>query len=435
MYQFMDLGQSVALGWNFYIPLASMFVLLALGIPVWVCLGLGTAAMLYFTGVLPMSLYGEGLFDGINSFALIAIPLFVLTGDLLVRTRLAHKLLDFAEASVGSARSGLGSATILGSGFFACISGSDAADCAAIGRMTIDRLVERGYSMPAACALVAAGCCTGILIPPSISYIIIGLVLGQSVATLFLAALVPGVLILLGIMITNVIVNRFKGYEHTRAGFYWRRWLAALWEAKYALMIPVIILGGIYSGIFTPTEAAAVAVAVTMLVGFLQGTFQLRDLPQTLESSAKVNGVILPIIAMASPLAQTLSALQIPDAFVSGITGLSDQPWVIVLLIIGILIIAGCIMETTPNIVVLAPLLLPVAQSIGMNPIHFSIMMVTALGIGFITPPFGLNLFVVSGLTHTPVLQVAWRAVPFVIGMLLIVLLIAYVPVLSLWAF
>ncbi len=427
--------QATHLGWDFYGPLIGMIALTLLAVPIWVVIGLGASAMLYFTGALPLSLFGESLFDGINSFALIAIPLFILTGDLLVRTGLSAKLLDLAEATVGSARSGLGCATVLGAGFFACISGSDSADTAAIGRITLERLIQRGYPEPVACALVAAGSCTGILIPPSISYIIIGLILGQSVATLFLAAAVPGVIVLLAILITTVVINRINGYEDARESFSMRRWLHALWAARYAVMIPFIILGGIYSGIFTPTEAAAVAVAVILAVGFSQGTLHLSDLPRILESSAKVNGVILPIIAMSLPLAQTFSTLSIPQTFVAAMTGLSSNPTIIILLMIAILIIAGCVMETTPNIVILSPLLLPLARKIGMNDIHFCILMISALGVGFITPPFGLNLFVVSSLQRTPVLSVAWRAVPYVFGMLLALLLIAFVPQLSLWAF
>lgn len=427
--------QASHLGWGFYGPLIGMIALTILAVPIWVAIGLGASGMLYFTGALPLSLFGEALFDGINSFALIAIPLFILTGDLLVRTGLSARLMDLAEASVGGARSGLGSATVLGAGFFACISGSDSADTAAIGRITLDRLIERGYPEAVACALVAAGSCTGVLIPPSIAYIIIGLILGQSVATLFLAAAVPGVIVLLTILLTNVVLNRIHGYEQSSARFSMRRWFRALWDGRYAVMIPFIILGGIYSGIFTPTEAAAIAVTVTIVVGFSQGTLHLSDLPAVLESSAKVNGVILPIIAMSLPLAQTLSTLNIPQTFVSGMTGLSSNPDVLILIMIAILVVAGCVMETTPNIVILSPILLPLARSIGMSDIHFCIVMITALGVGFITPPFGLNLFVVSSLRRTPVLSVARHAVPYVVAMLMAVLLIAFVPQLSLWAF
>ena len=175
--------------------------------------------------------------------------------------------MSIAEATAGSFRSGFGTSTILGCGFFSCISGSDAAGCASVGRMTIDRLVESGYPRAYAAALVAAGACTGILIPPSIAYIVIGLVLGVSTATLFTAAIIPGAMILFSIMLTNVVLNRLNNYENAGKSFSFSVWLEAIWDGKYALLIPFIILGGIYSGIFTPTEAASVAVVTTLLIG------------------------------------------------------------------------------------------------------------------------------------------------------------------------
>jgi len=434
LWQQMDQASAVNLGWDFYGPLLAMVVLIVLGVPVWASIGLGAVAILMLTGTLPLTVIGASLFQGIDHFALIAVPLFILTGDVLVRTGLSEKLLDIADATTGGIRTGFGTATVLGCGFFACISGSDAAGAAAVGRMTIDRLVRQGYPRPYACALVASGACTGILIPPSIAYIVIGLILGISASTLFLAAAVPGILIMLSIMVTNIVVNRLRGYENSDAGFSLQRWLRSLYDGRYALLVPVIILGGIYSGIFTPTEAAAVAVVTTIIIGLLQRTLTLADFPKMLLSSAKVNGIILPIIAVSLPLAQTLAALQVPQAFVSTMTSISSEPAVIMLLIIAILIVAGLIMETTPNIVILSPLLLPLAREIGMNDVHFCIVMVTALGVGFITPPFGLNLFVVSGITGTPVLAIAGRVLPYVLGMLAVVLLLAYVPALSLWA-
>ncbi len=197
----------------------------------------------------------------------------------MVRTGLGEKLLNFAEATFGSMRSGFGTSTVMGCGLFACISGSDAADAAAVGRLTMDRLVERGYPKPYACALVASGACTGILIPPSIAYIIIGLVLGVSASTLFLAAFIPGVLVLVAVMVTNAVINRVKGYEQAQGRFDLQRWLRALWDAKYALAIPFIILGGIYSGVFTPTESAAVAVSVAVGTGFIQKRLHPGRLP------------------------------------------------------------------------------------------------------------------------------------------------------------
>jgi C4-dicarboxylate transporter DctM subunit len=434
LWQQMEQGSATSLGWDFYGPLFAMVVLIVLGVPIWASIGLGAVAMLVLTGTLPLTVIGASLFQGIDHFALIAVPLFILTGDVLVRTGLSEKLLDIADATTGGVRAGFGTATVLGCGFFACISGSDAAGAAAVGRMTIDRLVRQGYPKPYACALVASGACTGILIPPSIAYIVIGLILGISASTLFLAAAVPGVLIMLSIMITNVIMNRIRGYENSETGFSMQRWLRSLYDGRFALLVPVIILGGIYSGIFTPTEAAAVAVVTTIIIGLLQRTLTLADFPKMLLSSAKVNGIILPIIAVSLPLAQTLAALQVPQAFVGAMTAISSEPGIILLMMIAILVVAGLIMETTPNIVILSPLLLPLAREIGMNDIHFCIVMVTALGVGFITPPFGLNLFVVSGITGTPVLAIAGKVLPYVLGMLTIVLLLAYVPALSLWA-
>jgi C4-dicarboxylate transporter, DctM subunit len=405
-----------------------MIGLLALGVPFWVCLGLGTSALLYFTGSLPLTLIGEALFDGVNSFALIAIPLFILTGDVMVRSGLAYRLLSFAEASFGWMRSGFGTSTIMGCGLFACISGSDAADAAAIGRITMDKLVEKGYPKDYACALVAAGACTGILIPPSIAYIIIGLVLGISSATLFQAAFVPGIMILVAVMVTNAIVNRVRGYEISTGTFSYAVWRRSLSEAKWALLIPFIILGGIYSGVFTPTESAAVAAAVALLIGMVQNKIRIEDFPAMLGASARVCGVVLPIIAVALLFGQTLTVLDIPQTFVDWILGFGTTKPMIIFLMLVIWIIAGMFMETGPNIVILGPLLLPLARKIGMNDIHFCVFMITTLGLGFITPPFGLNLFVMSGLTKTPVGAIAKQAFPFVVAMVLVSALIGYVP-------
>jgi tripartite ATP-independent transporter DctM subunit len=205
----------------------------------------------------------------------------------------------------------------------------------------------------------------------------------------------------------------------------------ALASGWYAFIVPGVIFYGIFSGQLTPTEAGATAVIVTVILGFILGTLKLADFPAMLISSAKVNGVILPIIAFSLPLAQALAIMGVPQGFVTAVTGLTDDPTTLILLMILILIAAGCVMETTPNIVILAPILKPLADNIGMNEIQFCIMMITALGVGFITPPLGLNLFVVSGITGESILRIAWRAVPFVFFMLIVVLLIAYVPAIS----
>jgi tripartite ATP-independent transporter DctM subunit len=415
------------------LSIVAMVALLVLGVPFWVAMGLGTVAMLATTGALPLTLVGEALFEGVDSFALIAIPLFILTGDAMVRSGLGIKLLNFAEASFGSFRSGFGTSTVMGCGLFSCISGSDAADAAAVGRLTMDRLQEKGYPRDYACALVAAGACTGILIPPSIAYIIIGLVLGISSATLFQAAFVPGVMVLLAVMITNAIINRVRGYERSTARFSWSNWWRALIDARWSLAIPVIILGGIYTGVFTPTESAAVAVAVAMAIGFRDRQLSIRDLPAMLGTSARVCGVILPIIAVALLFAQALTVLDVPQQFVAWVTGMGTTRTQIIFLMLIIWIVAGMFMEASPNIVVLGPLLFPLAKQIGMDPIHFCVFMITTLGLGFITPPFGLNLFVMAGLTRTSITAIARQAVPFVIAMIIVSVIIGFVPALSLF--
>lgn len=429
-----SINSAVELGPEFFIPVLLFVFLCALAVPVWVAIGCAAILLLALSGVLPLSLVGESLFDGIDAFALTAIPLFILTGDVLVRTGLSRKFLDVAEALTCWTKGGFGSATVLVCGMFAAISGSDAAGAAAVGRMTIDRLVESGYPRPYACALVAAGACTGILIPPSIAYIVIGLVLGISASTLFLAAVIPGLAILIGILVTNIIVNRIYSYEGGEP-ITFGEWLTRLGQTIgsgwYAFLVPGIIFYSIFSGRLTPTEAGATAVVVTIIIGFIIGTLKLSDFPAMLMSSAKVNGVILPIIAFSLPLAQALAVMGVPQGFVESVTSITEDPTLLIMLMIFILICAGCVMETTPNIVILAPILKPLADSIGMNEIQFCIMMISALGVGFITPPLGLNLFVVAGITGESILKIAARVGPFVIGMLVVVLMIAYIPAIS----
>lgn len=237
-------NQSISLGWDFYIPILLFALLCFMAVPVWVSIGAAAITMLFMSGALPLSLIGESLFDGIDAFALTAVPLFILTGDVLVRTGLSRKFLDVADALTCWTRGGFGSATVLVCGMFSSISGSDAAGAAAVGRMTIARLVESGYPRPYACALVAAGACTGILIPPSIAYIIIGLVLGISASVLFMAALIPGFIVLFSILVTNIMVNRIYHYEKGgNIGFaeWWGNLKQAIFSGWYAFIVPALI--------------------------------------------------------------------------------------------------------------------------------------------------------------------------------------------------
>ena len=238
--------------------------------------------------------------------------------------------------------------------------------------------------------------------------------------------------VLLAVMVTNAVLNRVHGYERSTQRFDAGRWAAAAWDAKYALAIPVIILGGIYSGVFTPTESAAVAVSVAVATGLLQRNLTLADFPAMLGTSARVCGVVLPIIAVALLFSQALTVLDVPQTFVAWVMGFGTDRTTVILLMLVILVIAGMFMETGPNIVVLGPLLWPLAKAVGMDQVHFCVFMITTLGLGFITPPFGLNLFVLSGLTRTPVAAIAARAAPFAVAMLGVSALIGFVPALSL---
>ncbi len=408
-----------------------MIVLMLLGVPVIAWLGIGTLVLLQMTSILPFSIVGESIFNGLNSFPLIAVPLFILTGDALAGTGLSEKLLQFAEAVFAGFSSALGTATLFGCGLFAAISGSNASAAAAVGRMTINYLDDTGYDRSYASALIASGASTGILIPPSIAYIIAGVALGVSASTLFLAAFIPGIIVLSGLILTNMFVNHKENYEQATGHPEPKEVGNSVWEAKFALMIPVIILGGIYSGVFTPSEAAAVAVLLTIVIGVAGGRLPLSDFPGMFERSALVNGVISPIIAVAILFSQVLSALRLPQQVVGYLTALTTNFYLIIIIMFIIFMIAGAVMETTPNILILGPLLLPVATEVGMDPVHFVVFMVSALGIGFMTPPIGLNLYVMAGISGEPITKIAKRSIPFIISMTIIVLAIGMIPAIS----
>lgn len=413
------------------LPLLLIVVLLVLGVPVLFGIGVGVIALLQFTGSFDLVFFGDGMYSGLDQFALIAIPLFILTGDAVVESGTSEKLVTFADKAVGGFKSGVGSATILGCGLFASISGSNAADAAAIGRISHGSLKEYNYPGDYAAALIASGATTGILIPPSIAYIIIGVTIGISASELFLAAVIPGLLILLGILFTNVFINRRRDYEQGHEFASPPELIEAAWQAREGLLIPVIILGGIYSGVFTPTESAAVAVAVTVAIGAFRRTITLGDYQTLFERSAVVNGTISPIIAVALSLSQSLNAVGLPDLIVSLFTGTTGNFYVAVVMMFAVFILAGAVMETTPNILLLAPLLFPVAQEIGMTAIHFAVFLNSALGVGFITPPFGMNLYVMSSVTDESVLPIAKQVVPFLAVLMGLVLLIGFVPEIS----
>ncbi|MFB6202284.1 MAG: TRAP transporter large permease [Halorhabdus sp.] len=408
-------------------------VLLAIGVPVFAAIGVGTILFLNTDPTLAPGIITDGLFSGLDSFPLLAVPLFIFTGDAVAEGGIAEDLLDFAESVVGGLRSGIGSATILGCGFFATISGSSSSDAAAIGRMTLPRLQKIGYTRSYASAMIASGASTGVLIPPSITYVIAGVTLGLPASTLFKVAFIPGTLILLGMLAANIVVNRRRDYENSARTRSIREILVSANEAKLGIAIPVIILGGIYGGVFTPTEAAAVAVAVALVFGGYLGTIEFSDYPKMLERSALVNAMVAPIIGVGVVMSQVFALIGLPDLIASAITAFSGNFYVVTFLMIVTFLLAGTIMDITPNVIILGPLFAPIASDLGINPFHFAIFFMTTLAVGFITPPVGLNLYVMSGISDEPVIDIGRDAVPFMLSMLFIVLLLAWVPSLYMW--
>lgn len=415
----------------FWLVLIGVVLLLALGVEILVVIGLATVMLTYFTGVFSMENFGLVLFDSINTFSLLAMPLFILTGDLLAASGIAKKLIEFARSFIGWVRGGLAVTTIVAAGFFAAISGSNAATTATIGRMMVPEMKNDKYPVPFSAATAAAGGVVGIIIPPSVIFIIYGVTSGVPVGDLFIAGIMPGLLLVILMSIIAYYWSK-KNDWGTKIEFSWKELFKKFWGAKLAFLAMFIILGGIYSGVFTPTESGAIAAVYCLVVGlFVTKNIKFNDLPAVMETSGNVNGTIAPIIAVALALSQILAYLRLPQFAVNSLIGLSENPTIIILVILTVLLIAGAIMETSPNVVILTPLLAPVATSIGYDPVHFGVIMVVALAIGFITPPIGLNLFVASSITEVPVMQIAYKVLPFLFLLLIGLLIITFVPWLS----
>ena len=422
--------------WGVIVGLLIILGMFLAGVPVFVAIGLGTMLILEFTEsphLLPN--LGQSSFEGMNAFAFLAIPLYILTGDIIFRTGVATALLDFAKSIVGAIRGGMSATVLLACGFFAAISGSNASDAAIFSRLTIPDLEKHGYPRAYGVALVAAGGSTAILIPPSVGYILLGYVSRLSVGDLFLATILPGCLVLLVMIVINFIYVNRAGFEKDAEvrRFSLKAVFVNAWRAKIGLSFPVIILGGIYTGVFTPTEAGAIAVTVGLLYGIFTGKIDLREYIDTLRSSALVCGVIMPIMAMAYFMGQTLTYFETQKIVTVTMLSITDNPVLIMMIMFAILFVMGTFIDFVPNVVIMAPLLMPVALEIGMDPIHFGIWFMFTLVIGFITPPYGFNLFVVSSISGESIIAVSRRIAPFVIAMIISNIIIGLVPGLSLW--
>ena len=413
----------------------SLLVLLVISVPIGVCLGLATMiVMLMVEGTPPMTLLARSVVTGADSFPLIAVPLFILAGDVMQRGGMSRRLVAFANALVGRIHAGLAYVNVLASVFFAAISGSSPATVAAIGSNLIPEMEKVGYSRRFSGALTASSGMIGVMIPPSIPFIIYGVTAEVSIGKLFLAGVIPGILFaIMFMLVARFLLRKETDITETTAQLanlgIWQTFRASVW----ALLVPVIILGGIYSGIFTPTEAGAVAVIYATLVGLLvYKDIRLSDLPDIFSSSAKTSGTILILVIMATAFGRLITLAQIPAALANEITSLSDNPIIILLLINLLLLVIGMFMETISSIIIMTPILLPVATALGVDPIAFGVIMTVNLAIGFCTPPLGVNLFVASGISGVSIEKLSVAILPFFAGMLVLLMLITYVPAISL---
>jgi C4-dicarboxylate transporter DctM subunit len=414
---------------------SAMVVHLAIGLPLFIVLGLGSLAMVAAAGVYSPSIVGEVPFTAMDNWALLAMPLFILTGDIISSGRIARQLVRLGQEAIGWISGSLGMATIMGCFFFAGTSGSNSADTAAIGKIMIPSLVEKGYNKSYAAALAAAGGTLGIVVPPSLIFIIYAVVTSTSVGDLFLGGVLPGALMAAFMCVANYGVCRLSGWgARDRGAFRLRDLVRATWEARYGLGAPTVILGGIYMGIFTPTEAAAVAVAYCVLVElFVTKGIAASDIPRLLVRSGSITGIIGPVIAFSVLFGEVLAILRIPDRLAEFLLAVPEGFVSAVLMIIFLLLLVGCFMETIAAIIIMMPILAPVAAQLQFDPVHFGVFVVCALTIGFITPPVGINLFAASAITGIPYLAIAWRCWPLFLGLVAAVVIIAFVPWFSTW--
>lgn len=422
------------------ISLALFFILLFLGVPIVVSIGVSCIAIwIQMPQIITNPTYMfQAMTTSLDSFVLVAVPLFVLSGQIMAKGGIADKLFNFFAYFTGKSKAGLPITVIVTCLFYGAISGSGPATAAAVGAMTVPVLTSMGYSLDFAAAIVAVAGGLGVIIPPSIPMIMYGSATGASVGNMFIAGIIPGLLIA-GCMIVYCIYYCGKNppdmkklqdnYEHLHE----KGLVRTFWDSALALLSPVIILGGIYSGIFTPTEAAAISVAYALIVSlFFYRTLKIEELPGIMKEALGSIAPVLIIIGVSSVFGRALALLQVTDA-ISNFVLTTFHGKVAVLLFINVfLLFVGCIMDTTPAILIFAPILWPICQALGMDIIHFGIIVVCNLAIGFVTPPVGINLFVTSALTKVPVMKLAKHAMPFIIAFVIALLFITFVPAISL---
>jgi C4-dicarboxylate transporter DctM subunit len=381
----------------------------------------------------------RSMIGGVDSFPILAVPMFILSGILMAYGGISKKLFNVFAYFIGNKTAGLPIAAIITCLFYGAISGSGPATVAAVGSMTIPLLVELGYDKVFVTALVAVSGGLGVIIPPSIPFIFYGMSSGTSVGDLFIAGVVPGILIASCLMLYSYYYCRTKGEDKEKLHAHWidvRK--EGFWklfkDSFWALLTPVIILGSIYSGIASPTEAATISVFYALIVClFVYKSLKVKELPKILKESVRTYAPILFIISAAIGFARVLTLMQVPQLVAASITSVFHGKIAILLILNLFLLLVGMVMDTTPAILILTPILLPIAIAVGVNPIHFGVIMVVNLAIGFVTPPLGINLFVASSLTGIDVVKIARKAVPFIIAFLISLMLITFIPQISLF--
>ena len=407
-----------------------MFALIFIGLPVYLSI-LGSGAMfLIVTGIKPLLLVSQRMTTGLDSFPLLAIPLFVLVGELMDRGGISKRMINWADALMGWVPGGLGVVTIVSCAIFAALTGSGPATVAAIGSIMIPSLTNTGYDKKSAAGMVAAGGALGPIIPPSIPMIIYGVTMGLSIPKMFIAGILPGLVMMLLIILVNFILIKNKpDILKNREKFSLKRFLKSTWSALGALLLPIIILGGIYSGVFTPTEAAAVGVVYALLLGlFIYREIGIKDLPDALLKAMETAAMVGIIMGAANLLSWIMSVNNFGDMVTNALGSFITTKYSYLIVLMILLFFVGALMDTVAAIIILAPVLVPFGIELGIDPLHLGMLFVINLVIGYVTPPFGYNLFTAQSITGLRFNEIVKGVMPFLIIELISVLLFAFVP-------